>query len=525
MVLDRAMPKVIRDPIWDDIKVTDEEVKIIDSPDFQRLDGIKQLGLAFLVYRGARHTRFLHSIGSLAAAQCMIGSMQEEGKEKFDEETVRTIRMVALLHDIGHVPFAHLLEDEAGLYSPRHDQADRIRPILEGLPKVIPHEAYEILLGKVPGDRFFIQDFVSNTVCADLIDYIRRDGYFSGATGLRFTFDRRMLGFFKRVPDKDGRSRLALEPTKDKIRQDVITDLLQLLRYRYILTERVTYHHAKLAASAMLIKAVTALGPPPLSVLAKMSDDEFLRYLVEHDDGEKKITSNLVWKLVNRQLHKPVFRLTRRAVSKVMTVEEFATRYGSPEGRVELEKEILDAVSTSIQSRKIDEGDIVLYTSPDHRMTFKATSVLVRWKGDRAMPLRDVPAEEYWETTLQEEIQALEAKYGSLWTAGVFIDPSIRDLAYEIERACERVFGMENDPLLRRALAKEPGYSDMVLAQDIVEDLGLARAAVTLSQKTNANLTREARLRQAVEEIVRSKGRVPSSKASTLEGFENESQG
>src|SRR2546427_2250938 len=230
------MSKVLRDPIWGDIKLTDEEVRIIDNHQFQRLRGIKQLGLAYLVYPGATHSRFLHSIGTVAAAQAIISAMASEGPA-LDEETRRVIRVVALLHDVGHVPFAHLLEDEAGLYSPRHDSPARVQPMLDSLGPAVPAEAVEVLLGRSKPDRLYIQDVVSNTICADLIDYIQRDGHFSGATGLRFKFDERILGYFKVVPDRKQAMRLAIEPVKDKIRLDVITDLLQLLRYRYVLTE------------------------------------------------------------------------------------------------------------------------------------------------------------------------------------------------------------------------------------------------------------------------------------------------
>src|SRR5438034_5506381 len=98
------MPKVFRDPIWGDIKLTDDEVLIVDSPQFQRLRGIRQLGLAHLVYPGAVHSRFLHSIGTVGAAQQILTAMMGEGTA-FDVETRKVVRIVALLHDLGHTPF------------------------------------------------------------------------------------------------------------------------------------------------------------------------------------------------------------------------------------------------------------------------------------------------------------------------------------------------------------------------------------------------------------------------------------
>ena len=271
------MPKIIRDPIWGDIKLNDDEVRVIDTSAFQRLRGIRQLGLAYLVYPGATHSRFLHSIGTVSAVQQIINAMESEGIGITSEER-NDIRMIALLHDIGHTPFSHLLEDEANLYT-RHDSKERLKKRIDSIETPISDQSKQVLLGNSQPEKEFMKDMVSNTICADMIDYIQRDGHFSGATGLRFHFDERLLSYFRKVPDRTGFIHLAIEPIKDKIRMDVITDLLQLLRYRYVLTERLTYHHAKLAANAMLVKAVTAAGQPTQAEFEDMSDDQFLHFI------------------------------------------------------------------------------------------------------------------------------------------------------------------------------------------------------------------------------------------------------
>ncbi|MCK4456325.1 MAG: HD domain-containing protein [Thermoplasmata archaeon] len=523
------MSKVVRDPIWGDVKVSRSECDVIDTPQFQRLRGIRQLGLAYLVYPGAIHTRFLHSIGTVAAAQTMLTTMKEEGTA-IDSDTTDAIRMFALLHDVGHYPFAHLLSDEMGIYSIGHDDKEHLKPIVDTISDEVhdmPQEAIEMLLGETPPPkRLFMQDMVSNTVCADLVDYIQRDGYFSGATGLGFRFDNRLLGYFKLVPDQDGAIRLAIVPVKDKIRLDVITDLLQLLRYRYVLTERITYHHAKLAASAMLAKAVVWAGQPDSETLATMTDDRFLDHVAHKSDNDG-LASDLVNGLLERRLYKPVFRLTRKAVSR-MTVEGFAKKFGTPKGRENLEMEILDEASGLVPSKTFHEGDIVLYTSPDYRMTFKAAGVLVKWKGDAAIPLRNVIAEEYWETTIQQEVKALEDKYDALWSAYVFVNPSLRDFAFEIEKACAEVLEMENDPLLSQSLSREDTYSDIKLAQRLMDRTGLARSALEISHRNPRAASKEDRLKEALKDAIRAHGRdelkkdedKPPSKA--LEKFDDE---
>ena len=95
----------IRDPVYGFIQRFELEEKIIDSSVFQRLRGIKQLALANLVYPGALHTRFEHSLGVMHVA----GKLSERLID--DDETKRLIRLAALLHDIGHGPFSHVSEN------------------------------------------------------------------------------------------------------------------------------------------------------------------------------------------------------------------------------------------------------------------------------------------------------------------------------------------------------------------------------------------------------------------------------
>src|SRR5258708_19212082 len=96
--------EVVRDPLWNNIRLEPEALAIIDTPAFQRLRYVRQLGHAFLVYPGATHTRFEHALGAYHLA-CRVTKELE-------------VQLAALLHDIGHYPFSHALE-EAGL--PPHE--------------------------------------------------------------------------------------------------------------------------------------------------------------------------------------------------------------------------------------------------------------------------------------------------------------------------------------------------------------------------------------------------------------------
>src|SRR3990172_8227856 len=112
--------KLIRDAVHGDIHLGSLEIDLIDTPEFQRLRGIKQLGTAYLVFPSAMHSRFEHSLGTSWMAHRMIQSIRGRAATISSDEE-ETIRVAALLHDITHIPFGHTLEDERRVL-PRHDQ-------------------------------------------------------------------------------------------------------------------------------------------------------------------------------------------------------------------------------------------------------------------------------------------------------------------------------------------------------------------------------------------------------------------
>src|SRR5437763_10796028 len=99
----------IVDPIHDFIRIYESEIKIIDTPVFQRLRRIRQLAGAHLVYPGAQHSRFEHSLGTMHVAGFAGETLIAKGY--LDEDKVQKLRLAALLHDIGHGPFSHLFEE------------------------------------------------------------------------------------------------------------------------------------------------------------------------------------------------------------------------------------------------------------------------------------------------------------------------------------------------------------------------------------------------------------------------------
>src|SRR3954468_7812442 len=171
--------KLIRDAVHGDIEVSPLEVELIDTPEFQRLRGIKQLGTVYLVFPSAVHTRFEHSLGTSWMAHRILESIrrsQSESAITADEEQL--IRVSALLHDITHIPFGHTLEDERRVL-PRHDKdEERVDYFLRAstVGRILKREGLqEPVIETLTAGESYQSDIVGGAISADLLDYLRRD--------------------------------------------------------------------------------------------------------------------------------------------------------------------------------------------------------------------------------------------------------------------------------------------------------------------------------------------------------------
>lgn len=176
--------KRIRDPIYGYIALGDDELKIVDSPFFQRLRYIRQNGLAYLVFPSATHSRFEHSLGTFHVASMMV----ERVKASIDKPLVKK---VALVHDIGHLPFSHTFEDALKILDAMGKKENNT-----DFKTAKPHEymGIHILkdcmgfddLAKAMEDIYVKKSLkvessiVSSTLDADRLDYLQRDSYYFG---------------------------------------------------------------------------------------------------------------------------------------------------------------------------------------------------------------------------------------------------------------------------------------------------------------------------------------------------------
>lgn len=281
--------KTITNSVQGDVYLNELELRFLDSPPLQRLRRVRQLGTTHEVYPDGTHTRFSHVIGALRVAQDLLDAVlgqrdrpapphdlfqdwREHDPETYDHkiaEVVVLTRLGALLHDLGHVPFGHTLEDSLGLLVPHDKNVPRFEHLWSQLPTDLRTlvsgrlelELRRLILSKEvraadypPSEYPFVEDLVGNTICADLLDYLPRD---FNNLGLPMRLGHRFLEglWITHSTHPHHRQRAAIEiERKGRQREDVVTELTKYLRYRYEESERALMHHAKLATDAMIGK-------------------------------------------------------------------------------------------------------------------------------------------------------------------------------------------------------------------------------------------------------------------------------
>ena len=180
--------KIINDPVYGFIRFPERELmQIINHPWFQRLRRIKQMGMADLVYPGAVHTRFAHSLGACHLAGKAMDELRAKGIATNNDEYLAT-RMAALLHDVGHGPFSHSLEKTL-VGGVSHE-------ILSGMIMQRMNEEMGGILGKAIQvfDRSYparyLHQLVSSQMDVDRMDYLNRDSFYTGVSEGVIGYDR-----------------------------------------------------------------------------------------------------------------------------------------------------------------------------------------------------------------------------------------------------------------------------------------------------------------------------------------------
>jgi uncharacterized protein len=306
--------KAIRDPVWGYIQTPKPVLDLIDTEEFQRLRDISQLGHVHLVYPGARHSRFEHSLGVYHLAKEFLRRLlRSDPPLQIDETDVRVFVASTLLHDIGHYPFSHTLEDLRPFFVQHETRARQIIEAPNGaihrvlvdsfqvdpvrVANVIDYQSPE---HPVPPQDALLANILSGTLDPDKIDYLLRDSMFCG------------VPFGESV----NRDRLITSITFDAERQRPaitgkgVSAVEALVFTNYLMYRNVYWHHAVRAATAMLKRSALdilvhpecALNP---SQLQDITEGELLA-LLRREQQRLGLhgSAELLTGTVRRRLHK-----------------------------------------------------------------------------------------------------------------------------------------------------------------------------------------------------------------------------
>jgi HD superfamily phosphohydrolase len=270
--------EIIRDPLWDNIRLDGAALAVLDAPAVQRLRYVRQLGHAFLVYPGATHSRFEHALGAYHLAREALAILDERGElAGVPAEDLTAVPVAALLHDIGHYPFSHALE-EAGF--PHHEELGvrRLRqgPLAEALD-ALDLAGFTDLIGSLIQGRSSspLQGLISGTLDLDKIDYLSRDAWMCGVPYGAVDVDR-LLASLTLVEDGADHRTLG-------VHEKGISAVESLLFAKYQMYRNVYWHHAVRSATCMFKRAVrsaVAEGVITPEGLAESTDGSLMERLL-----------------------------------------------------------------------------------------------------------------------------------------------------------------------------------------------------------------------------------------------------
>ena len=292
--------EIIRDPLWNNIRLDPLAFELIDTPAFQRLRYVRQLGLAFLVYPGATHSRFEHALGTYHLARRTLTLFEEQDDySRIADEECQLIRVAALLHDIGHYPFSHALEEIGAMHHeavahPLICDGEVAQVLRRELGAGAPERIVELIRGESESP---LQGLISGSIDLDKLDYLRRDAFMCGVSYGEIDVDRLINALALVADPESGEPRVGMV-------EKGLSALESLLFARYQMYRNVYWHHAVRSATAMykrLVADALDTGALDARALAAFTDEGLL-----HAIGERA-PSPMLERLRRRQLFKRAF--------------------------------------------------------------------------------------------------------------------------------------------------------------------------------------------------------------------------
>ena len=304
--------KNIRDPLYGFITVNEMELDVVSAPAVQRLRRVAHLGLSDAVYPSATHSRFEHSLGVMHLAGELAESLG------LPEETSQAYRIAGLLHDVGHSPFSHALEEviEERLGFEHERQSERI---IRELDELYAPDA-EFVIDIIHGNTKY--DLVAGAIDADRLDYLQRDARRTGFQNS--SVDVRTIVKFARRHD----DRIVFDKKAVQAIEDMFSARLRMLK-------TIAGHHATRIAEAMLRRAVDEFldetGYTAEDVLT-WDDYQLHTHLLEHEGHEHipaETDPQLYTRIANRDLYKRALYVNENTIGRE-TLAEIARKYDDP---------------------------------------------------------------------------------------------------------------------------------------------------------------------------------------------------
>ncbi len=270
--------EILRDPVWNNIRVDELTLALLDTDVFQRLRYVRQLGWTYLVYPGATHTRFEHALGTHHLSRRTLALLAEaEHSSAIGEHEQAVVRSAALLHDVGHYPFSHALEEIGALH---HEEV--ARPLItEGkvaslltaaLGADAPAEVFDLIAGRSNSP---LQGLISGSLDLDKIEYLKRDAFMCGVPYGEIDVDRLTNALVLVDDPRTGRPSIG-------VREKALSALESLLFAKYQMYRNVYWHHAVRSATAMykrLVEDALEAGVVDVPSLARYTDEGLMHRL------------------------------------------------------------------------------------------------------------------------------------------------------------------------------------------------------------------------------------------------------
>lgn len=306
--------KIINDPVYDGFLSIEDPVilRVIEHPYFQRQRRIKQLGLTYLVYPGAMHTRFSHMLGALNLMGRALEVLRQKGAEITDEEC-RGAKLAILLHDLGHGPFSHT--SERVLVDVPHEDItllmmQRINEEMGGALDIA------IAIFSNTYHKHFLHQLVSSQLDMDRLDYLGRDSFFTGVSEGIVGTDRII-------------SMLNVHDDELVVDEKGIYSVEKFIISRRLMYWQVYMHKTVIAADQLLLSILRRAKELNLSTFnfqlssfdldrfAEVDDDDIMVAVKHWQHSGDEILSTLCKNLVNRRL--PAIRIANDPFADVQS--------------------------------------------------------------------------------------------------------------------------------------------------------------------------------------------------------------